>query len=101
MSSGARRWLSSGVRLLIVAGAVVWLARDLNWTQLREIFQSADRRLLLLGILAFGPAPVLSVFRLKTLLAVHDIHISAWELTKIVFAGNFLISALPVGTSGG
>src|SRR5262249_45444142 len=49
----------------------------------------------------YGPAPVLSVFRLQWLLAVHDIHIRTWELTKIVFGGNFLIQALPVGTSGG
>ena len=93
--------MSLVVRLLIVAGAVLWLARDLDWRDLWLRLQAADRRLLLAGLLAFGPAPLLIAFRLRWLLAVHQVHLTAWDATKITFGGNFLIWALPLGTSGG
>jgi hypothetical protein len=57
--------------------------------------------LLLLSVLTFGPAPVLLAMRLKALLAVHDVRLSAWQAIKVTFAGNFVINALPVGTPGG
>lgn len=51
--------------------------------------------------MASGPVPILIALRLKLLLSVHDIHLSTWETIKLVFGANFLISALPAGTSGG
>lgn len=103
MNPRAKKFISLAVRLAVVAGAVLWLVRDpqWNWTQLWNVVRHADRRLMLLGLLAFGPAPILIALRLKLLLSVHEIHLSTWETIKLVFGANFLISALPVGTSGG
>src|SRR5690606_9903881 len=72
-----------------------------DWAEVRIVLAHADWRLALAGLLIFGPAPVLIAIRLKWLLAVHDVYLSLWQALKVTFASNFLIHALPVGTSGG
>lgn len=89
------------MRLMVCAAAVAWLVHATNWQDFKRAVQSADRGLVLLSILAFAPAPVLIAVRLKWLLAVHDIHLTVWQAVKVTFAGNFVISAFPVGTPGG
>jgi len=101
MTAESKRPWSVWVRYGICIAAVTWLVTHTEWAKLREVWLTADTRLLLAGILAFGPAPLLIAIRLKWLLAVHDIHLSAWQAIKVTFAGNFVINALPVGTTGG
>ena len=103
MSSRGRKLISGAIRLGILAFAVVWMALDPNWkwSDLREVVRTADWRLLAFAILSFGPCPVLIALRLKWLLSVHQVNLSIWQAIKVTFAGNFIIWALPVGTSGG
>ncbi len=101
MTSKSRRWIGLGVRCGIIAAAAVWLARVLEWDELKRVVASADGRMALLSLLAFGPSTFLISIRLKWLLAVHDVRLSVWEAVKVTFMGNFMINALPVGTSGG
>ena len=81
--------------------AISYIVRSTEWDQLRQAIAAADRRLALFSILAFAPAPLLLALRLKWLLVVNDVHLSMWQAIKVTFAGNFIINALPVGTSGG
>jgi uncharacterized protein (TIRG00374 family) len=101
MSPEGRKRLGAAIRLAVCAGAIAVLAVRTNWSEFAGAIRSADGRLVLLSILAFAPAPVLISLRLKWLLAVHDVHLGLWQALKVTFAGNFIISALPVGTSGG
>jgi glycosyltransferase 2 family protein len=98
---GWRGWITGAIRLGVCLLAVAWLYKTTNWNDVRHVVATADWRLALLGLAAFGPAPVLISLRLKWLLAVHDIHLSLWQAVKITFFGNFVIQMLPVGTSGG
>jgi glycosyltransferase 2 family protein len=96
-----RARVASVVRLGVCLLAVAWLYKTTNWHDVRQVVAGADWKLALLGLVAFGPAPVLISLRLKWLLAVHDIHLSLWQTVKITFVGSFVIQMLPVGTSGG
>jgi len=98
---GRRVWLSRLVRLGVCLLAVAWLYRATDWQEIRNTLANVNWRIALLGLLVFGPAPVLIGVRLKWLLAVHDIHLSIWKALKFTFVSNFLIHALPLGTSGG
>jgi uncharacterized protein (TIRG00374 family) len=98
---GWRARVGQAVRLLICAAAVAWLYRTNDWHKVREILATANWRLVLAGLLAFSPVTALIALRLKWLLAVHDVHLPIWDAIKVTFAGNFVIQALPVGTSGG
>ncbi len=85
----------------LCAVAVGWLTHTIAWSDLKRVWMTADRPLLVLGVLAFGPAPVLIAVRLRWVLAVHEIRLSLWDAIRATFAGNFVINALPVGTTGG
>jgi len=98
---GSRFNWSALIRYTVCVAAVSWLIYHTDWAKLKEVWLGADKSLILLGLLAFGPAPVLISFRLKWLLAVHDVHLSVWQAIKVTFAGNFVIWTLPVGTPGG
>jgi len=101
MSEQSRRRLGALLRWTICVVAVAWLVTQMDWQELRSVWAQADRWFLLLSVLAFFPTPILIAMRLKVLLAVHDIHLTVWQAIKITLAGNFIISALPLGTSGG
>ena len=100
MSWFRQRWAGL-LRLAVCVAAIGWIAHHTQWHELAGVWRSADKRLLFWSVLAFGPAPVLLAMRLKLLLAVHDIRLTAWQAIKVTFAGNFVINALPVGTAGG
>lgn len=89
------------VRLAVVLTAVCWLIVQNDWGQIRAVLLTADRGLLLVGLLVFGFNPVLMALRLKWLLSIHDIRLSTWESVRITFMASFLGQALPFGTSGG
>ncbi|MEP0843275.1 MAG: flippase-like domain-containing protein, partial [Phycisphaerae bacterium] len=89
------------MRLAVILAAVGWLYKQTRWSDLQSVLTNADWHLALVGLLAFAPVNVLIAQRLRWLLAVHDIYLPAWQAVKITFVGNFLIQALPVGTSGG
>ena len=103
MTQAWKRRISSFARLLVCVAAVAWLLRDpkWNWSELGKVIRSADWQLILLGLLTFGPCPVLISFRLKWLLAVHQVFLTGWQCIKYTFAGNFITWILPAGTSGG
>jgi hypothetical protein len=101
LSKRGKKWLLFGLRLVIVAVALVYLALNTDWPQLKQVWIDANKWLLVLGIAAFGPCTVLIALRLKWLLAVHDVHLTAWEAIKATFTGNFIFIAVPVGTTGG
>lgn len=101
MALVSRERLSSFLRYGVCLAAVSWIAWRTEWSQLATLWRGADKRLLLLSILAFGPAPVLISLRLKLLLSVHDVRLSLWNAMRATFAGNFVINTLPVGTPGG
>lgn len=98
---GWRARLPGLIRLGICLAAVAWLYKTTDWHDVRLAITNAKWRLALLGLLAFGPAPAMIGYRLKLLLAVHGINLSIWQALKVTFVGNFVIQALPVGTSGG
>lgn len=98
---GWRAWLPRLVRLGVCLLAVGWLYQTTDWQEIRDTLANTNWRVALLGLLVFGPAPVLIGLRLKWLLAVHEIHLSVWNALKITFVSNFFIHALPLGTSGG
>jgi uncharacterized protein (TIRG00374 family) len=101
-----RRWRvnwSVVIRITIIVVAVGWIVYQTDLKDLADVWERAksNKLLILLGILTFGPAPVIISVRLKWLLAVHDIHLTFWQAVKVTFAGNFVIWTLPVGTPGG
>ena len=89
------------VRYIVCIVAVSWVVWSTDWGQLREVIAAANWRVAALGVLVFGPAPVLIAIRLQWLLAVHDVRLTAWQAIKVTFAGNFITNALPFGTGGG
>lgn len=97
----SRQRLGMLVRLVVCAAALTWIVHKTQWAQLAEVWRGANKSLLLLSLLSFGPAPVLIAIRLKWLLEVHEVRLSVWRAIKVTFAGNFIINALPVGTPGG
>lgn len=101
MGSKGKQRLGGLIRYAICIAAISWVVWHTQWAELREVWRNADKPLLLLSVLAFGPAPVLIAVRLKLLLDVHNIRLSVWQAVKVTFAGNFVITALPVGTPGG
>ena len=101
LTARAKKWLAALVRYSICAAALGWLYYTIDWAQLRQVVADADWRVAAIALLTFGPVPVLIAIRLKWLLAVQKIHLTVWQAVKVTFAGNFIITALPVGTSGG
>lgn len=101
MEAGSRVRLSTILRYVVCAAALAWLYYKTDWGQFKEVLVRADWRLALLAVLVFGPAVVLISIRLKVLLAVQGVHLPVWQAVKVTFAGNFVISALPLGTPGG
>lgn len=101
MTPRAKAWLSGLVRYGICVAALGWLAYGTDWVRLKHVLAEANWRLALVGLLAYGPAPIGLAIRLKVLLAAQNVHISLWQATRVTFAGNFIIAALPVGTPGG
>jgi len=93
--------LSALIRYTVCVVAVTWLVTHTGWEELKRVVGSANWGLALVSILAFGPGPVIISIRLKWLLAVHNVNLTVWQALKVTFAGNFIINALPVGTSGG
>lgn len=67
---------------------------------LKSLAGKADRKWLLLAILAIGPTTFFMAWRLKLLLAVQRITIGLRESILLTFAGNFFNFAMP-GTTGG
>ena len=94
------RW-SAIVRYIVCAVALFWLYRTTDWGQLKRVLQGADWRLAFIALVSFGPGPILIALRLQWLLAVQNVHLTLWQSIKVTFAGNFIINALPLGTSGG
>lgn len=101
MNGKWRTWLATLLRYAICIAAVSWVVHHTRWDQLVQVWTAANKPLLLLSIVCFGPALLLIAIRLKLLLDVHDIRLTIWESIKVTFAGNFVINALPVGTPGG
>jgi len=97
----SRRWVSTLARWGICIVAVGWILNDIDWVELKRTLAEAQWSWALLGLVTFGPAPMLIAQRLRWLLEVHGIHISYWQAVKVTFAGNFLIQAFPIGTPGG
>jgi hypothetical protein len=81
--------------------AISWIAYKTKWTEIEQVWLQADKRLLLLSVLVFGPTPVCIAWRLWILLQVHDIRVSYWQVVKATFGGNFINNTLPLGTPGG
>ncbi len=101
MSQRAKVWLSRLVRYGVCAAALTWLWCETDWVRLRHVLSEANWRLVLVGLVAFGPACFGLALRLRILLAVQDVQISLWQAIRVTFAGNFIINALPLGTPGG
>lgn len=95
------RWFSTYVRWGICIAALGWIAYDLDWRELKHAFASANWNWVFLGLLIFGPTPILISQRLRWLLQVHHVDLTLWQAIKVTFAGNFLIQSFPVGTPGG
>jgi glycosyltransferase 2 family protein len=95
-----QRW-SSLLRVAICLAAITWLACKTKWSEIDYVWRHADKGLLLLSVLVYGPAPALIAVRLRWLLQVHNIHLTTWQAIKVTFAGNFIINTLPLGTPGG
>jgi hypothetical protein len=104
MTPKSRRWIGALVRYGVCIAAVGYLVVDTEWSQLKEVLATArgNWHLLIASVLAFGPAPLIISLRLKLLLDVHQVQLSTWQVIKYTFAGNFLITSLPIlGTGGG
>ncbi|HOA72993.1 MAG TPA: lysylphosphatidylglycerol synthase transmembrane domain-containing protein [Phycisphaerae bacterium] len=101
MGLAIRQHASALVRYAVCAAALSWIAWNTEWSELIRAWRQADPTLLLLSVAVFAPAPVLIAIRLKLLLDVHQVRLSVWQAVKVTFAGNFIINALPLGTTGG
>lgn len=101
MTAKARRIGSILFRYGICVAAVAWLASRSEWSQFKQAVQQADWRLVLVSLVVFGPTPVVLAMRLRWLLVVHGIILSAWQAVRVTFAGNFIIGTTPFGTHGG
>ena len=89
MTKQSRQRLSTLVRYVICVVAVTWLVTHTEWAQLKQVVGSANWRLVVVSILAFGPAPVLIAIRLKLLLAVHDVKLTVWQALRVTFACTY------------
>lgn len=101
MPAATRQHWSSFIRLAVCAAAISWIAYKTKWSEIEQVWLQADKRLLLLSVLVFGPTPLCIAYRLRMLMKVHDINLSYWQLVKATFAGNFINNTLPLGTPGG
>ena len=101
MTGRFRTYLAAAIRWGICLAALSWIVHQADFARIAQIWKDADKRLLLVSLAVFGPAPMLLGVRLKWLLGVHGIHLGLWKAIKVTFAGNFIITALPGGTAGG
>jgi uncharacterized membrane protein YbhN (UPF0104 family) len=101
MALVSRQRIPSLARLAVCIAAIGWIIHKTRWGELAIAWHAADKLLLVLGILAFAPVPLLAALRLKLLLDVHSIGLTFWQAVRATFAGSFVINTLPVGTPGG
>jgi len=80
--------------------ALTWIFIHIDWNNLIQVWQSANKTLLLLSALSYAPVPILFALRLQWLLALQNIHISLSRAIRFTFIANFIGSALPFGTAG-
>ena len=95
------RTLSFIIRLAICVAAIAVASRRVAFNDLLHAARSANQSLLLAGLAAFLVTPVLQGVRLRRLLAVHDITVSARDSVGLAFAGNLLNFAAPIGSTSG
>ena len=101
MSAAQRKWAWNLLRIGVCLAAVWWVLSQLNWEQVRDVWQSSDLRTVAVGFLIFLPVPVLQSIRFVWMLKAQDISLSYWESIKLNLTGNFFNMFVPAGSLGG
>jgi uncharacterized protein (TIRG00374 family) len=102
MKSAAARWIGRGMRAVVFGALVIWLARRLDWTQLREgLYVAATHPLgIAAGVLLMLLTSLAAALRWRGLLAAQAVTLPAGRVMSIFFIGQFFNSFM-LGACGG
>ena len=94
----ARLWLV--LRVVVAIGAMAWVFRGQNWTQLGKTFQALDVGRLAFSVVVFMLSQTLLATRWWLLLRAQAIHTSLWTAVKLHLLGLFYNNVMPSAMGG-
>jgi uncharacterized protein (TIRG00374 family) len=95
-----RRRLGLIFRTLVSVLIVVWLVRNVHWTDVWDSARTMKLSWIIAGFFCFAPVLFIVSWRWRMLLAVHGVHLRFWRILELTMIGQFF-SAFLVGTTGG
>jgi len=101
LSSRARKWAKVAIQLLISAGLLLFLARQLDFSEVRAILVRPGGWPWLLGaLLLFNASKIVGALRLNIYQRHIDVLLSEAQNLRLYYAGMFLNLFLPGGIGG-
>lgn len=101
MSSRARKWVKLAIQVLVSAGLVVFLARQLDFGQIKAILNRPGGWPWLLGAFAlFNASKIVAALRLNIYQRHIGVMLTEAENLRLYYAGMFLNLFLPGGIGG-
>ena len=92
--NNSRKWILGVVRILVTAILLWWLFHLIDFEVMMRLFQEVSLSWIVVACLAILVARFFIALRWKILLTTYGLHLSLWDLNKIIFismfAGNFL-----------
>jgi uncharacterized membrane protein YbhN (UPF0104 family) len=101
LSSRARKWIKLGIQVLVSAGLVAFLARQLDFTEIKSILDRPGGWPWLLGaFLLFNASKIVAALRLNIYQRHVGVVLSEGQNLRLYYAGMFLNLFLPGGIGG-
>jgi len=101
LSSRARKWIKLAIQVLVSAGLVVFLARQLDFAQIKTILDRPGGWPWLLGAFAlFNASKIVAALRLNIYQRHVGVALSEGQNLRLYYAGMFLNLFLPGGIGG-
>lgn len=101
MSSHARNWIKVAIQLLVSAGLMAYLARQLNFAEIKPLLVRPGGWAWLLGALAlFNASKLVAALRLNIYQRHVDVVLTEAQNLRLYYAGMFLNLFLPGGIGG-
>lgn len=101
MSSRARKWIKLGIQVLVSAGLLAFLARQLDFAQIKTILDRPGGWPWLLGaFLLFNASKIVAALRLNIYQRHAGVVLSEGQNLRLYYAGMFLNLFLPGGIGG-
>lgn len=101
MSSRARKWIKVGIQVLVSAGLIAFLARQLDFAQIKTILDRPGGWPWLLGaFVLFNASKIVAALRLNIYQRHAGVSLSEGQNLRLYYAGMFLNLFLPGGIGG-